>query len=329
METIFLILKTKNEHIVPAYLDTSLENRPGEGWDDIPGLDGYYQISNFGRVKRVKREIFDSQGGRYVLPAKIRLAQKNHSPNRFTHDDTIRLQIAVQVQNHKHTFMVHRMVYYCFVAPFNLDDNKLNVIAKDGNELNMRPDNLLLVTAHEKCERTYQAGRLPNPSEMYPDNMKKAVKASTAVTSKQISQYDLNGNLIKTYKSIQDASRATHVAHNTIAGKANHLHERAGKFYWRYGNEPSIDTKKIMKDWSRRHHKLVGKEVTKFDLEGNPLARYDALSVAAKENLISHKSIALCAKGMTTQAGGYRWKLGYHKVKLPPLKKEIESKTSS
>lgn len=311
-------MKTAKAHTIPAYLDTSLEDMPGEQWGDIPNLDGYYMISNFGRIKRVERDIYDSQGGHYLLPAKIRLGQINHSPNRFTHDNTIRLQVAVQVQNRKHTFMVHRMVYYCFVEHFNLDDNKLNVVAKDGNGLNVRPDNLLLVTAHEKCERTYQAGRLPSPFEMDPDNIEKAVRASTAVSSKRVSQYDLNGKLIKTYKSIQDASRATHMRHNSITDKANHPHERAVKFYWRYGNEPSIDTQKIMKDWSKHHRLMVGKAVTKFDLEGNPLAHYDAMSEAARENGISHKIIALCAKGITQQAGGYRWKMGHHTAKLSP-----------
>jgi hypothetical protein len=313
-------VKTVEEHTLPAYLDTSLENRPGEQWDDIPGLDGYYLISNFGRVKRAERDIYESQGGHYVLPAKIRLPQKNHSPNRFMHDNTIRLQVAVQVQNHKHTFMVHRMVYYCFVKPFDLEDNKLNVVARDGNGLNVRPDNLLLVTAHEKCERTYQAGRLPSPAEMYPDNVEKAGRASIAVSSKQVSQYDLNGRLIKTYKSIQDAWRATHIPHSSITDKANHPNDRATKFYWRHGNAPSIDTRQIMEDWSKHHRKVVGKAVTKFDLEGNPLAHYDALSEAARENGISHKIIALCAKSITRQAGGYRWKLGHHTSKLPPLR---------
>lgn len=119
---------------------------------------------------------------------------------------------------------------------------------------------------------------------------------------------------------MQDASRATHISHGSITDKANHPNERATKFYWRYGNAPSIDIRQIMKDWSRQHRKVVGKAVTKFDLEGNPLAHYDALSEAAKDNGISHKIIALCAKGITRQAGGYRWKLGHHTAKLPPLK---------
>lgn len=318
-------MAASEDHTIPAYLDTSLEDRPGEQWDDVPGLDGYYQVSNFGRVKRVEREIYDSQGGRYILPAKIRLAQKNHSSNRFTHDDTLRLQVAVQVQNRKHTFMVHRMVYYCFVAPFDLDDTKLNVVTKDGNGLNIQPDNLLLVTAHEKCQRTYESGRLPSPADMYRDNIEKAVKASTAVTSKQVSQYDLNGKLISTYKSMQDAARVTHIPHSVITDKANHPHKKCNRFYWRYGTAPLIDIQQLKKDWSDHHRKAVGKGVTRFDMDGNPLAYYDALSEAARDSLISHKALALCAKGITRQAGGYRWKLGRHTSKLPALTEKVKS----
>ncbi len=84
--------KTHKKNLIAAYLDTSLEDRPGEEWEDIPGFDGYFRISNFGRVKRMERDIYDSQGGWYILPAKIRLAQINHSPNKFTQDNTQRLQ---------------------------------------------------------------------------------------------------------------------------------------------------------------------------------------------------------------------------------------------
>lgn len=51
-----------------------------------------------------------------------------------------------------------------------------------------------------------------------------------------------------------------------FSDKANHTNERVTKFYWRYGNAPSINAKKIMKDWSKHHRRVAGKAVTKFDL---------------------------------------------------------------
>lgn len=305
--------------ITAAYLDTDLEDRPGEEWEDVPGFDGYFRISNFGRVKRIERDIYDSQGGWYILPAKIRLAQINHSPNRFTHDNTQRLQVTLQLQNKKYSFMVHRIVYYCFVEPFDLDDLDLNVVARDGNGLNIRPDNLLLATVHERCQRTYEAGRLPSPAEIDPDNIKKAVKASTAVTSKKVSRYDLQGKLIKTYISIQDAARRTHMSHNGIQRLANNPNMKPNRAYWRFGDAPFIEIEKARQKWLAHHKMAVGKKVTKYDLQGNPIGWYAALSEAAGESGVSHKTITNCTKGITRQAGGFQWKLGHHKKKLPPL----------
>lgn len=218
--------------------------------------------------------------------------------------------------------MVSRMVYYCFVAAFDLDDiHYLNVVMKDGDGLRVEPDNLLLVTSHEKCQRTFDAGRLPAPFEMYPDTIEKAVKASITVTSKQVSQYDTEGKLIQTFDSIEDACRATGISHSVIAKSMNDPTRRCHDFYWRLGDEPSIDTQILLQNWRLHYRKAAGKEVTRFDIEGNPLEHYSAISEAARDVGISHKSISDCIKGVYSHAGGFRWKLGHYTAKLPPLKK--------
>lgn len=268
----------------------------------------------------MERDIYDSQGGWYILPAKIRLAQINHSPNKFTHDNTQRLQVTLQLQNKKSSFMVHRMVHYCFVQPFDLDNPDLNVVSRDGNGLNIRPDKLLLATVQERCERTYKAGRLPSPGEINPINIKKGVKASTAVTSKKVSKYDLPGKLIETYISIQDAARRIGMSHDGIQRVANNPNLKPNRAYWRFGDAPFIEIEKARQKWHAHHKMAVGKKVTKYDLQGNPIECYAALSEAAVANGVSHKSITNCTKGITRQAGGFQWKLGHHRKKLPPFK---------
>lgn len=44
------------------YQNLSLDDMPGEVWKDIPGWEGYYQVSNLGRVKSMPR--FSSNGKR-------------------------------------------------------------------------------------------------------------------------------------------------------------------------------------------------------------------------------------------------------------------------
>jgi len=53
------------------YQNLSLEDMPGEVWRDIPGWDGYYQVSNMGRAKSLDREIIDSSGRHYYRYSRI------------------------------------------------------------------------------------------------------------------------------------------------------------------------------------------------------------------------------------------------------------------
>ena len=47
------------------YQNVSLIDIKGEKWEDIPGVDGYFVVSNYGRVKRMKFQMqFDD--GRIV-----------------------------------------------------------------------------------------------------------------------------------------------------------------------------------------------------------------------------------------------------------------------
>ena len=50
----------------------SLENIEGEKWNDVPGYDGIYQASNFGRIKSCER--IDCRGR--LRPERIRKQTK-------------------------------------------------------------------------------------------------------------------------------------------------------------------------------------------------------------------------------------------------------------
>lgn len=44
------------------YKNLSLENLPNEEWRDIPGYQGVFEVSNYGRVKIVSRKYTRSDG---------------------------------------------------------------------------------------------------------------------------------------------------------------------------------------------------------------------------------------------------------------------------
>ena len=70
------------------YQNRSLEDMKGEKWEDIPGLDGYFLISNFGRVKRLEYEMQYRNGKIYTQPEKIIRPIIVKQPNKSIGDHT-------------------------------------------------------------------------------------------------------------------------------------------------------------------------------------------------------------------------------------------------
>lgn len=83
-------------------------------------------------------------------------------------------------------YLVHRLVYECFVSP---NYNIINHI--DGNKSNNIVTNLESVTHQE--------------------NMQKAANETNAWNFRQVAQYDLEGNYIRTFLNASDAARAMNI----------------------------------------------------------------------------------------------------------------------
>lgn len=102
-----------------------------EEWKDIPNHEGFYQVSNLGRVRRC-----------YVLKPDITINKKTgYKVNRIT------------IQKKKYT--IHRLVAELFI------DNPLckeQVNHKDGNTLNNCVNNLEWVTPKENTQHALKTG---------------------------------------------------------------------------------------------------------------------------------------------------------------------------
>lgn len=95
-----------------------------EIWKDIPGYEGKFQISNFGRVHRFHYIRYDSLGRSYNLPDRIMTLEKG-------------TYLGVRLEGK--SFRVHRLVAQVFIPN---PDNLPEVNHKDENKHNNRVDNL-------------------------------------------------------------------------------------------------------------------------------------------------------------------------------------------
>jgi hypothetical protein len=100
------------------YQNLSLKNIKGERWKDIPGLEMYFKVSDYGRVKRLEYELTYSDGRIYVKPEKIIKPVIKEIHNNFKNDDLFFLQISATLFKRKYNFSIARLVFNCFYPTF-------------------------------------------------------------------------------------------------------------------------------------------------------------------------------------------------------------------
>lgn len=100
-----------------------------EIWKDVPGYEGVYQVSDLGRVKRIKAG----------TGAKHGLILKTQADTRSTHNPYARVMLYNGSHKTRKKFSIHRLVAEVFIGPCP-DDFQVN--HKDGDPTNNKASNL-------------------------------------------------------------------------------------------------------------------------------------------------------------------------------------------
>ena len=149
---------TMSSKIYP-YRNLSLSDIKEETWDDVPGYEGEYQVSNLGRVKSLLRWRSSGLGGGYYTKELIRKSIMSVNINDYTGEKNYLVSISLKKHGIRHTTAIARYVYYAFVEPFEIDNPDIIVSYKDYDGRNVRPANLFLTTRHGLVNRSFQLGR--------------------------------------------------------------------------------------------------------------------------------------------------------------------------
>ena len=188
------------------YKNLDLKSIGGEQWKYLPGLEEYYQISNYGRIKRLEYEMEYKNGAIYLKQEKLIKPTIIRQPNKFKKDFTYFLTNRVVFNKKKHHFTIARIVYYCFVEQFDYENSDIVIICKDGNNFNIKPSNLKKVTISQRQKRTVQRKRFRIPyTTLSKTLIKKRQAAIVNSVSKKVTQYSKEGKKIKTYPSMAAA----------------------------------------------------------------------------------------------------------------------------
>lgn len=175
-----------------------------EIWKDIKGYKGLYQVSNFGKIKRIN--------------PKMKILKETDNGNGYK-------IVGLCKNNKRKNYYVHRLVAEAFIPNLN-NFKEINHI--DNNKSNNIVNNLEWCTRNYNVKYSYDRGYHIPPKNML------GRKGKNHPISKPVKQYDLNGNFIKEYESANLASQATKVCYMSIKKCRCGRQKTAGGFIWTY-----------------------------------------------------------------------------------------------
>lgn len=165
-----------------------------EIWKDIPNYEGLYQASNLGNVRSLN----------YNHTKKIKLLKTRPDKRGY-------LAIELRKNGKRYCTRVHRLVAQVFL---HNPDNLPQVNHKNERKTDNRIENLEFCTNDYNCH--------------YGNHYKNVSKS----LQKKIKQYDLEGNFIKEWDSIKEASSAIKTTH--IGAVCSKKRKTAGGYKWEY-----------------------------------------------------------------------------------------------
>lgn len=205
-----------------------------EIWKDIADYEGYYQISNLGRVRSVDRYIYNVSNfgdnkisfykGKILRPSKRRKGY---------------LGISLTKKNKQRSFLIHRLVAQAFIPNSN---NLPQVNHIDEDKTNNQVCNL------EWCDNKYNINYgncIANMSKTRTNNMhnqKPVICIETGII----------------YANSNDAQRKTNVYARNIRKNCDGVYKSAGKLHWGWVSK---------KQYEKFMEELKGKENEDSDKE--------------------------------------------------------------
>jgi len=197
-----------------------------EKWiNEIPNFEHItgYKIRNDGTIISYLKKSLGSYG--YFIcdePQRILKPEIAVNKKRKKQDGYLRLNLRSK------QYSVHQLVALAFIPN---PENKLEVNHKDGNKLHCHEDNLEWATHSENIIHAVSMGLIivPKGNDHYSKQL-----IGKHYANKIISQYSLNGNFIKTFHSIKQASLETQVERSGISKCLKGHIKFSGGFTWRY-----------------------------------------------------------------------------------------------
>lgn len=166
-----------------------------ERWQPIIGYEGFYEISDHGRVKSLPRVKKVYKGNYYTKEKILQPLLSGTGKNRY-----------YSVGLHKTGIKSIRVLIHILVAKYYIQnpEGKPQINHKDGNKANNHHANLEWVTSAENINHAFENG------------LNRKMGQNEPAFSKPVLQMDLNGNLLQKHPSLNEAYRKTGIPTSNI-----------------------------------------------------------------------------------------------------------------
>lgn len=189
-----------------------------EIWKDVKGYEGFYQVSNTGRVKSLDRTIYFSDGRIRKYAGQIL--------NRNSKTSSGYKQCILKVNGISKYAYIHRLVAETFIEN---PKNKREVNHINGNKDDNRVENLEWVTASENDYHAVKSGL------RFPSEKQKAIASYYGkLNGKPVIQLTRTGDTVCRYGSASEADRAMGFKLGSVGEACRGKCKTRGGFVWKY-----------------------------------------------------------------------------------------------